>query len=455
MSLSRQGIAMIAQGSLQSKPSVALLTTRIRQQIVDAIDTSKAADLPEEELRQQLGALAGHMCGKQDINLSETEKAGLVNLIIDEIYGLGPLQALMEDREVTEILVNGFASVMVERNGQLEPTKISFADDLHLTDFIQRTIARSGRRIDEASPVAEVQLDDGSVFHAVIPPLAVKGPTLTIRRPVTTKLELADMVKLGSLSPEMADFLVLAVQNRANILVSGSAGSGRTTLLNNLSTSIPSDHRVVTIEDIAELRLQHRDVVALQTRLPNVEGKGGVTARDLVVNSLRMRPDRLVIGELRGDEVLDMLQAMNTGQHGSMASIHANDSADALDRMEMVSCLTRSELNADAVRRYIAKAIDFVVHVSLLGTGERKITRISELRGLYDSGYAFEDVFVYRAKGVDDSYKSAGAFYATGYEPLSLKTSIGTLVTPEQYRELFAPRELSTGGKYKTILKRT
>ena len=195
--------------------------------------------------------------------------------------------------------------------------------------------------------------------------------------------------------------------------------------------------------------------MSLQTRLPNVEGKGGVAARDLVQNALRMRPDRLIIGELRGDEVLDMLQAMNTGQHGSMASIHANDSADALDRMEMVACLTRNEINGDAVRRFIAKAIDFVVHVSLLNTGERKITRISELRGLYDSDYAFEDVFVYRENGADNSYKSSGAFYATGYEPLSLKTSIGTLIKAEKYRELFVPRELSTGGQYTPILKRT
>ena len=445
---------MIAQGS-QTQPSIALLTTRIRQQIVDAIDTSKAAELPEEDLRQQLGSLATHMCGKQDIELLETEKAELVNLIIDEVYGLGPLQLLMDDQDVTEILVNGFASVRVERNGKLEGTKVSFADDVHLTEFIQRTIARSGRRIDESSPVAEVQLEDGSVLHAVVPPLAVKGPTLSIRRLAAKKLLIPDLVKIGSLTPQMADFLTLAVQNRANILVSGSAGAGKTTLLNNLSRFIPETHRVVTIEDIAELQLQQSDVVSLQTRLPNVEGKGGVAARDLVQNALRMRPDRLIIGELRGDEVLDMLQAMNTGQHGSMASIHANDSADALDRMEMVACLTRNEINGDAVRRFIAKAIDFVVHVSLLNTGERKITRISELRGLYDSDYAFEDVFVYRENGADNSYKSSGAFYATGYEPLSLKTSIGTLIKAEKYRELFVPRELSTGGQYTPILKRT
>lgn len=446
---------MIAQGSTTAQPSIALLTTRVRQQIVDAMDTTKASELDESELRSQLGALAVHMCGKQDIELNDSERDELVSLIIDEIYGLGPLQSLLDEPDVTEVLVNGFNSVSVQRDGRLEPSTVSFTDNVHLTEFIKRTIARSGRRIDETSPIAEVQLEDGSLLHAVLPPLAVKGPTLSIRRMAERQLVLPDMVKLGSLAPEMADFLVLAVQNRANILVSGAAGAGKTTLLNTLSGFIQSKQRVVTIEETTELKLQQRDVVSLQTRLPNVEGKGGVTARDLVLNSLRLRPDRLVVGELRGDEVLDMLQAMNTGQHGSMASIHANDSADALDRMEMVGCLTRSEMNSQAVRRYIAKAIDFVVHISQLTTGERKITRISELRGLYDGDYAFEDIFVYRQDGVDSSFKSAGSFYATGYEPLSLKTSVGALVTPEQYRELFVPRELATGRQYVPILNRT
>lgn len=442
---------MTAQGSTKSRPGtgIGLLTTRIRQQIIDAMDLGKASLLGETELRKQVEALSVHLCEKQEVGLVGPEKDDLVQHIIDEIYGLGPLQPLLDDSRVSAIIVNGFNNVQVERDGSVEKTPVSFGDDTHLLRFIQRTVARSGRRIDEASPIAEVQLEDGSLFHAVVPPLAVKGPTLTIRRFGQQQLTLQDMVKLGSLAPQMADFLSLAIQNRANVIFSGGAGSGKTTLLNNLSGFIPKGQRVVTIERTAELRLQQPDVVSLQTRLPNVDGKGGVSSRDLLRSALRMQPDRIVVGETIGEEVLDMLQAMNTGQHGSMSTTHANDSADALERLELMACLAGPEVGEQAVRRFIARAVDFVVHTTRLSTGERKVTRISELRGLHEGEYTFEDIFVYRQSGVDDSFKSAGSFYATGYEPLSTKTAVGSVVTPKQYRELFVPRELSTGGEYK------
>lgn len=432
-------------------PQLALLTTRIHQQIVEAMDLAKAAQLTEEELRQQLEALAVHLCAKSEVELTGDDKDDLVQRIMDEIYGLGPLQPLMQDPEVNEILVTGANTVRAERAGRVETTPISFANDDHLLKFIHRTVAKFGRRIDESSPIAEVQLEDGSIFSAVLPPLAVNGPTLSIRRLADRRLKLEDMVRVGSLAPQMADFLVAAITHRCNIVFSGSSGSGKTTLLNNVSPFIPDGQRVVTIEDTAELRLQNPGVISLQTRLPNVEGRGGVTAADLVRHAVRMRPDRLIIGQLRGGEVFDMLQAMNTGHRGSMGTVHANDAADALEQMELMASLSGDDRNLDGVRRYIAKAVDFVVHVERLSTGERKVTRISELRGLYEGTYAFEDIFVYRGAGVDDSFKAAGSFFATGYEPLSLKNAVGTILTAKQYRELFIPRELSTGNTYEPI----
>lgn len=441
---------MIAQATPEA-PHLVLLTTRIHRQIVEAMDLAKAAQLSEDELRQQLEALAVHLCAKSDVELAGDEKDDLVQRIMDEIYGLGPLQPLMQDPEVTEILVTGANTVRAERAGRVETTSVTFANEDHLLQFIHRTVAKFGRRIDESSPIAEVQLEDGSIFSAVLPPLAINGPTLSIRRLADRRLKLEDMVRVGSLAPQMADFLVAAIANRCNIVFSGGSGAGKTTLLNNVSRFVPDGQRIVTIEETAELRLQNPDVISLQTRLPNVEGRGAVTASDLVRHAVRMRPDRLIVGQLRGGEVFDMLQAMNTGHRGSMGTVHANDAGDALEQMELMASLSGEDRSTDGIRRYIAKAVDFVVHVARLSTGERKVTRVSELRGLYDGSYAFEDIFVYRGSGVDDSFKAAGSFFATGYEPLSLKTGVGTLLTAKQYREMFIPRELSTGNTYEPI----
>jgi len=441
---------MIAQ-AVPEAPQLALLTTRIHRQIIEAMDLARAAQLSEEELRQQLEALAVHLCAKSDAELAGEEKDDLVQRIMDEIYGLGPLEPLMRDSEVTEILVAGPNTVRAERHGRVETTPICFANEDHLLQFIHRTVAKFGRRIDESSPIAEVQLDDGSIMSAVLPPVAINGPTISIRRLAARRLRLEDMVRLGSLTSQIADFLVAAIANRCNILFSGGSGAGKTTLLNNVSRFIPDGQRVATIEDTAELSLQNPDVISLQTRLPNVEGSGGVAAADLIRHAVRMRPDRLILGQLRGGEALDMLQAMNTGHRGSMGTVHSNDAADALEQMELMASLSGEDRNLDGIRRYIAKAVDFIVHIERLSTGERKVTRVSELRGLYDGAYACEDIFVYRGAGLDDPFKAAGSFFATGYEPLSLKSGVGTILTAKQYRELFIPRELNTGNNYEPI----
>lgn len=424
-----------------------MLKTRLHRQMVDAIDLSKAGELPERELRSQLRSLAAHLCSQQAVNLSGEDREVMVREIMDEIYGFGPIEPLMNDIEISDVLINGPDSVFVERSGRLERTDIRFADDAHLLHFIQRLVGRAGRRIDEVSPMVDAKLPDGSRLNAVIPPLALRGPTVSIRRFKNRAIVLEDMVQMGSLTPEMADFLIASVRGRMNVVVSGGTGAGKTTLLNNLSRFIPETERVVTIEQTAELQLQQKDVVALETRPPNVEGRGEISQRDLLKNSLRMRPDRIIVGEARGGEVLDMLQAMNTGHDGSMSTVHANETRDALDRMELMIALSGIELPTMVARQYIASAVQILVHMARLSTGERKVVRISELCGCQDGLYQIEDIFVYRMAGVDSDGKSRGAFYATGYEPQALKrlASRGFDVPAM----MFSARELATKTEYR------
>jgi pilus assembly protein CpaF len=416
------------------------LKTRLHERMVDAIDMSKAGRLPEDELREQLRALAAHLCTLEEARLAPAEQSVMVEELVNEIYGFGPLESLMRDPEVSDVLVNGAERVFVERRGKLELTDVTFADDRHLLNFIQRLVGRAGRRIDEVSPMVDAKLPDGSRLNAVIPPLALRGPTLSIRRFTEQAIRFEDLIHSRSLAAEMADFLVLAVQGRQNLLFSGGTGAGKTTLLNCVSAYVPTSERVVTIEETAELRLRQPDVVSMETRLPNVEGKGAVTQRDLLRNSLRMRPDRIIVGEARGGEVLDMLQAMNTGHDGSMSTLHANDTRDALERLELMIALAGVELPIAVARQYIASAINVIVHVARFGTGERKVVRISELCGYQDGQYELEDVFVFRPTGVGDDGRVQGSFFATGYEPRSLMrlTATGFDVP----RELFQPREL-------------
>jgi pilus assembly protein CpaF len=443
---------MIAESPLvptiDPRQAFQVLKTRIHRQMVEAIDLSKAGQLSERDLRAQLRNLATHLCSQQTVNLPADEREAMVREIMDEIYGFGPIEPLMNDPDVSDVLINGPDSVFIERNGLLERTDIRFANDEHLIHFIQRLVGRAGRRIDEVSPMVDAKLPDGSRLNAVIPPLALRGPTVSIRRFKSKGVTFEDMVRTGSLTPEMADFMVACVRGRMNIVVSGGTGAGKTTMLNNISRFIPETERVVTIEQTAELQLQQRDVVALETRPPNVEGRGEISQRDLLKNSLRMRPDRIIVGEARGGEVLDMLQAMNTGHDGSMSTVHANDTRDALDRMELMIALSGVELPMVVARQYIASAVQILIHMTRLSTGERKVMRISELCGCQDGTYQIEDIFVYRMSGVDAGGMARGAFYATGYEPQALKrlASRGCDIPSL----MFAARELNSNREYRS-----
>ena len=365
----------------------------------------------------------------------------MVKEIMDEIYGFGPLEPLMNDPDVSDVLVNAPDRVFVERAGVLEPTDVRFADEKHLLRFIQRLVGRAGRRIDDISPMVDAKLPDGSRLNAVISPLALRGATLSIRRFRSRSLLFEDMVDMETLAPEMAEFLILVVRGRLNVLLSGGTGAGKTTMLNNLSHFIPVSERIITIEQTAELQLQQPDVVSLEMRPSNVEGKGEITQRDLLKNSLRMRPDRIIVGEARGGEVLELLQAMNTGHDGSMSTVHANDTRDALDRLEMMIALSGVELPMLVARQYIASGIQILVHMSRLRTGERKVTRVSELCSCRDGVYEIQDIFVYRMTGTDASGRSVGSFFATGHEPVTLNrlSSLGLEVP----RNLFTARDLS------------
>lgn len=433
------------RNGLDPRQAFQQLKTRIHRQMVDAIDLSKAGELPEAEFRKQLEALAAHLCSRESVALPPDERQAMVQDILNEIYGFGPLQELMNDEDISDVLVNGAGNVYIERNGKLEQTDVKFASDDHLLHFIQRLVSRTGRRIDEVSPMVDAKLPDGSRLNAVIPPLALKGPTLSIRRFKTKCLMFEDMVRTGSLAPEMADFLIAAIRARSNIVVSGGTGAGKTTMLNNISRFIPHTERIITIEQTAELQLQQPDVVALETRPANVEGKGEITQRELLRNSLRMRPDRIIVGEARGGEVLEMLQAMNTGHDGSMSTIHANDTRDALSRMEVMIALSGADLPVMVSRQYIASAVQILVHITRLGTGERKVMRISELVGFRDGEYMIEDIFVYRLRGAENGL-AQGAFYATGYIPAALNRASAAGIAFRS--DLFDPKELATGVEY-------
>lgn len=426
------------------------LKTHLHRRMIDAIDLSKAGQLNENDLRAQLRSLATHLCTMEAVALPPEQRDLMVREIMDEIYGFGPLEPLMNDPEVSDVLVNGPDRVFVERRGLLEPTDIRFADEQHLMRLIHRLVGRAGRRIDEVSPMVDAKLPDGSRLNAVIPPLALKGPTISIRKFTKRALVFEDMVRFGSLAPEIADFLILAVKARLSLLVSGGTGAGKTTMLNNISRFISSNERIITIEQTAELQLQQPDVVSLEMRPANVEGKGEINQRDLLRNSLRMRPDRIIVGEARGGEVLEMLQAMNTGHEGSMSTVHANDTRDALDRLEMMIALAGVDMPPSIARQYIASAIHLLVHMSRLSTGERKVTRVSELVGFRDGSYQIEDIFVYRMTGIGPDGKARGAFYATGHEPVSFKRLSAMGFEPP--KGLFHSRELSSGENYRTTV---
>jgi pilus assembly protein CpaF len=393
------------------------LKTGIHRELLDSLDLSRLTGLSDEELREDIRRLAEGMLHNRNRKLPAIDEDRLVEELIAESFGLGPLEPYMQDPDVTDILVNGPHEVYVERLGRLQETNTVFADDDHLLQIIQRVVARVGRRIDEHSPMVDARLPDGSRVNAVIPPLALGGPVLSIRRFGHRPLQVADLLVRGSICPEMLKVVEAAIEGRINVMISGGTGSGKTTLLNNVSKFIPANERLVTIEDSAELKLQRKHVVKLETRPKSAEGTAEVSQRDLVRNALRMRPDRIILGEVRGGEALDMLQAMNTGHEGSLTTIHANDTRDALSRLEVMVSMAGFDLPVAVTRRYIASAITLIVHLARLRGGVRRVMRISEITALDSGDYVIQDLFGFRQTGIDDRGIARGHFYAMGNKP--------------------------------------
>ena len=401
------------------------LKSKIHESLVSSLDLVAAEGLSDEQLRGELLPFIEEEIALCDSsikeNLSESSRARLVAELHDEMFGLGPLEKLMSDSSVSDILVNHCHEVYVERNGLLELSDVVFADNTHLMRIIQRIVSRVGRRVDEVCPMVDARLPDGSRVNAVIPPLAIDGPKLSIRRFGKGHLGLESIVEYKTMTTGMSEFLAAAVRAKVSILVSGGTGAGKTTLLNALSGKINEGERIVTIEDSAELLLQHRHVARLETRPANSEGVGELTQGDLLRNSLRMRPDRIIVGEVRGPEALDMLQAMNTGHEGSMSTIHANDTLDAINRLELMIAMSKLELPLEVVRSYIAAGINLLVHIGRLKGGVRRVTRISELKKSVDGGYQLDDIFRFNRNGTDESGKAKGVFETTGFQPQCLE----------------------------------
>ena len=417
------------------------IKTRIHRDLLDSLDLSRIADLTDDELQADIRRLAESILHTRSEELAGIDEHRLLEELVAESFGLGPLEAYMQDPDVTDILVNGAHEVYVERLGRLQETNTVFADEDHLLQIIGRIVARVGRRIDEHTPMVDARLPDGSRVNAIVPPLALRGAILSIRRFGRRPLDLDDLTVRGSICPEMIQFLDAAIEGRINVMISGGTGSGKTTLLNGLSRFIPAGERLVTIEDSAELILQRKHVVSLETRPASAEHSGEVTQRDLVRNSLRMRPDRIIIGEVRGPEALDMLQAMNTGHEGSLTTIHANDTDDALSRLEVMVSMAGFELPVAVIRRYVGSAINLVIHVARLKGGVRRVMRISEVVGLENGEYQLHDLFGYRQCGLDDEGMVRGQFFATGNQPTFMRrlADVG-IALPES---LFERRDLT------------
>jgi pilus assembly protein CpaF len=389
---------------------------RARARLLRDLDIAEVKKLPEGRRRAALLPVVRRLLDEEP-HLDRADRDRLAEELLDDLLGLGPLEPLLRDPSITEILVNGPDEAFVERRGRLEESPLRFRDADHLMQVIDRIVSRVGRRVDESSPMVDARLPDGSRVNAVVAPLALKGPTLSIRRFGATPLTLEDLLQARALTREMAHLLEAAVRARLNIVVSGGTGSGKTTLLNILSSFIPPRERIITLEDAAELRLQQRHVVALETRPPNVEGKGGVSMRDLLRNSLRMRPDRIIVGECRGAEALDMMQAMNSGHEGSLTTLHANGPRDALTRLETMILMAGIDLPLRAMRRQIASAVHVIVQAERLAGGPRRVTSISEVVGMEGDIIVSQEVYAFHQTGVDGDGRAVGQFQATGIRP--------------------------------------
>ncbi|WP_394821739.1 CpaF family protein [Pendulispora albinea] len=393
------------------------LKASLHARVVDRLDLETLGRLTTERLTQELTALLAQMVADKNLPLNRREREKMVHELIDDILGLGPLEALLRDPSISDILVNTFDTIYVERKGRLELTSLRFRDNDHLQQTISRIVSRVGRRVDEASPMVDARLPDGSRVNAIIPPLAVDGPLLSIRRFGGAPLRTADLVQAGAMTEAMRVFLEACVKAKFNILVAGGTGTGKTTMLNALSSFIPDYERIVTIEDAAELQLQQQHVVRLETRPPNVEGKGEVLTRDLVRNSLRMRPDRIIVGEIRSAEIIDMLQAMNTGHEGSMATLHANTARDAVTRMMAMIGMSGLNVTEQVVCQMLARALDLIVQLQRGADGKRRVVAISEITGTEGTVIQMQDVFVFRQHGADAEGRAIGEFAPTGLRP--------------------------------------
>lgn len=393
------------------------LKSRIHRRLLDSLDLSNLARISQELLESEINRAVEGLVQSESLPLNRMERQRLMVEVLHETLGLGPLEPLLLDPDISDILVNGAEQIYIERRGKLELTDVVFKDDAHLMQIIDRIISRVGRRVDESSPMVDARLPDGSRVNAIIPPVSLTGPVLSIRRFGKDPLQMKDLLGFQALTPAMAEVLMGAVRARLNVLISGGTGSGKTTLLNILSSAIPAVERIITIEDSAELQLHQEHVVRLETRPPSIEGTGIVSQRDLVRNALRMRPDRIIIGEVRGSEVLDMLQAMNTGHDGSLSTIHANSTRDALTRLETMVLMAGIGIPERAMREWICSALDLIIQLSRLSDGTRKVLAVSEIVGMESNVITTQDIFVFEKEGINKQGSVVGRHKATGIRP--------------------------------------
>jgi pilus assembly protein CpaF len=413
----------LGQGSLaggterQGTKSFEELKRLIHGKLVDKLDLSRVSDLEGDTLRREIRLVVERLCDTENPLLNRMERERLIDEVLDETFGFGPLEVLLKDPTISDILINGPKKIYVERRGKMEKSDVTFRDGDHLLQIIDRIVSKVGRRVDETSPMVDARLPDGSRVNAIIPPLSLDGASVSIRRFGANPLKLEDLLNYKAFTPEMAMLMEACIKARLNIIISGGTGCGKTTLLNTLSAFIPSEERIVTIEDAAELQLQQDHIVRLETRPPNIEGKGAILTRDLVRNALRMRPERIIIGECRGGESLDMLQAMNTGHAGSMTTLHANTPRDAQARLETMIMMAGMELPIKAMRQQISSAVDLIIQANRLQGGPRKVTSITEVMNMEQDMIIMQDIFRYKQLGIDQNGRAYGQFEATGVRP--------------------------------------
>jgi pilus assembly protein CpaF len=413
------------------------LKSSIHRDLLSQIDLEKLMDMRDGRARSQIFGIIQELVANSNTPLSGVERERLSREVLDEVFGLGPLEPLLQDPTINDILVNTYKQVYVERAGLLEKTNVVFKDDAHLMHIIDKIVSAVGRRVDESSPMVDARLLDGSRVNVIIPPLAIDGPTVSIRRFGHVPLEAEDLVKNRTLTPQILELLRGAVKARLNMIISGGTGAGKTTLLNILSGYISDAERIVTIEDSAELQMKQEHVVRLECRPPNVEGKGAVRQRQLVINSLRMRPDRIIVGEVRGEEALDMLQAMNTGHDGSLTTVHANSPRDAISRLETMALMANLNLPEKAVRQQIASAVAVVIQISRMSDGTRRITHITEIAGMDEDVLSMQDVFLFEKQGIGPGGRVVGRFVATGIRPkFAEKLKVSGIPVPAELFEM-------------------